>query len=139
MKRIFRWTLYGYAIYFVLTFIAMFISVAASEGTGLYDVGIALLAAIMITSPFLVLTSLVTGIASYMRRNQGEKQKLDFMPYEDSDYSRLERIMNQLSPQDRAFLERKLADKEVGLSDDGEIVSMNDLLDKNEEKSKRDW
>ena len=57
----------------------------------------------------------------------------------DMQDARLERIMEKLSPQERAYLERRLADQEVGLGDDGERVSMHDLLDEFDEKSKGDW
>jgi hypothetical protein len=135
MKRVFRWTLYGFAIYFILAFIAMFLGVAMGEGSSLYNVSIGLIAAVMCTLPFLVLTSIVTGIGSLMQRNHEGKQKRGLMPYMDYDDAHLERIMNRLSPQDRTYLERRLADREVGLSDDGEIVSLGEF----EEKSKRDW
>lgn len=139
MKKIFRWTLYGFAIYFVLAFIGIFFSVAVGEESAYYDVGIGLVAALMLTSPFLALTSLITGIGSYMRRDDEKRKKNEFMYGGDFDDARLERIMNQLSPQDQAYLERRLADREVGLSDDGEIVSMNDLLDEFEQKTSQDW
>jgi hypothetical protein len=140
MKRIFRWTLYGFAIYFVLAFIAIFAGIAVGEESELYNVFIGLVAALILTSPFLALTSLITGIGSYRQGKQDSKQKRDFMPYDDYGMqdARLERIMKQISPQDRAYLERRLADQEVGLGNDGEIISMDDLLNEYEEKSKRD-
>lgn len=141
MKRIFRWTLYGFAIYFVVAFIAIFAGIAVGESSEFYDIFIGLVAALMLTAPFLALTSLITGIGSWMQNRQDSKEKRDFMPYDDYGMqdARLERIMKQISPQDRAYLERRLADREVGLSDDGEIVSMSDLLDEFEQKSKNDW
>ena len=138
MEKIFRWTLYGFATYFILAFVGIFLGVAVGESSALYDTFIGLVAAVMCTSPFLILTSLITGIGSYLQRNKEKKKKHDFI-YGDFDDERIERIMSQLSPQDQAYLEQRLADREVGFGDDGEIVSMEDLLSEFEQKSKRDW
>ena len=81
------------------------------------------------TIPFIMLGILITGIYLLIYPNSERKQKRGF------ENARLD----QVSPQERAYLEQRLTDREVGLSDDGEIVSMNDLLDEFEQKTNQDW
>jgi hypothetical protein len=141
MRKWFRRLLVGVGVFSTYT-VLLFLAAMFLGGSGIYRTTLIVIGMVPIffILPLLVLGIIVTGIGTLLQGKQDSKQKRDFMPYDDYGMqdARLERIMKQISPQDRAYLERRLADQEVGLGNDGEIISMDDLLNEYEEKSKRD-
>lgn len=121
----------------VITLVIFFTAVAIGNEF-LLEAIINLMLALVCFSPFALVGIIAIRINSFMQNKQtGKKKKRDFMG--DAHYNDIgmQDIMSKLSPQERAYLERQLADREVGFGDDGEIVSMEDLLSDFEEKSKR--
>jgi hypothetical protein len=51
--------------------------------------------------------------------------------------SRLGRIMQRLSPDERDYLQQALDERLIGIGEDGELLSVDDLLDDAEPKAKR--
>ena len=56
--------------------------------------------------------------------------KREFTDFDFGDDSHLEEIMQRLSPEQQVYLENRLRNSRLGISsDDGELMSLNDLLD----------
>jgi hypothetical protein len=132
MRRIFKGSLYTLVGFFGLFFFAMILGAGFPDGTFLNNLGTGVMAATMCSTPILLLVAFVTGIGTLFERNTASatsKHKndfgMDFEPYP----ARLAGIMNQLSPDDRAYLEEQLANRRLGVSSDGELMSLDELLD----------
>jgi hypothetical protein len=69
----------------------------------------------------------ISWLASRGER-QAEKHKNDASLNFDADPLRLQSIMHQLSPADQTYLKQYLTARKLGVSDDGELMSLNDLL-----------
>jgi hypothetical protein len=118
----------------VMLFVAAFLAGATPENSTLYNTGMGLMVATACVSPFIGVSLLVSGIGSIMEtvnRNQSseKRKRKNRLPLEDMDDDhRIRRIMAQLTPPDRDYLHERLADRQLGLSDDGEMVSLDDIL-----------
>jgi hypothetical protein len=130
------WLSGGYLVSYLLgLFISIFLGVSFQESV-IADMASGLAAAILCTTPHVLLFMLITGIGTLREnRNEPEKRKRDMASeFYTSDEERLQRILNRLSADDREFLEAQLAGRNLGLHDDGEIVSLTDLLDDQESR-----
>ena len=132
MRRIFKGSLYTLLGFFVIFFVAVIFGAGFPDESFLRNFGTGLMAAVMCSSPLVLVTALITGIGTWFERNTAEsfeKRKnelgVSFEPYP----ARLSRIMSQLSPDDRAYLEEQLANRRLGVSGDGELMSLDELLD----------
>lgn len=96
-----------------------------------------LLGAMIFSLPFLLLGILATGLEILIKSNQKKKKKYNLMYEIGSDDVQLQYIMRKLSPEERTYLDERLAEREMGIRDDGEMVSIDELLSEFEEKSKR--
>ncbi|MDQ7028169.1 MAG: hypothetical protein Q9P44_21710, partial [Anaerolineae bacterium] len=135
MRRIFKGSLYTMLGFFGIFFFAMILGAGFPNGSTAYSLGIGLAAAVVCSSPIVMLTALITGIGTLVERNSGSstkyknKRKNDFLADFDQNPRRLQHIMSQLSPDDRAYLQEELANRRLGVSNDGELISLDDLLD----------
>jgi hypothetical protein len=115
--------------------IAYFFGLVAAillQRTEMADFGVSLGTAIICTAPILLLFMIITGIGTLReRRDQSEeKRKRDWSAdFYSDDEQRLRQILDRLSADDRAFVESKLAGRSYRLNEDGEIVSLGELLD----------
>lgn len=121
------------ATVFLLITILLFVQ----DNTVLFDILTFFLGSLVCSLPFLLLGILATGLELLLKSTQ-KKKKIAEPSYTINDDMRLQDIMSKLFPQERAFLESRLAKREFGLGDDGEMLSVDDLLSEFEEKSKRD-
>lgn len=137
MRRIFKGSLYTMLGFLGIFFFAMILGAGFPDGTFLNNMGTGLLAAVMCSLPFVLLTTLITGIGTLVERRSGSssKRKNDLLADFEQNPRRLQYIMKQLSPDDRAYLQEHLANRRLGVSNDGELVSLDDLLD-NEQDDK---
>ena len=62
------------------------------------------------------------------------KLKNDMLVNAEDNPERLREIMHQLSPSDRAYLQRMLNAKRMGVSNDGELMSLDELLEADHEE-----
>ena len=133
MRRIFKGSMYTLLGFLVLFFFAMILGAGFPEGTTQYSLGIGVAAAVICSTPLVMLVMFVTGIASWIERNTGSasKRKNDLGMGVEPYPARLARIMNQLSSDDRAYLQEQLANRRLGVSSDGELMSLDELLDDN--------
>ena len=133
MRRIFKGSMYTLLGFFVLFFFAMILGAGFPDGTFLNNLGTGVMAATMCSTPILLLVAFVTGIGTLFERNTGSGSKLknDFGMALEPYPARLARIMNQLSPDDRTYLQEQLANRRLGVSSDGELMSLDELLDDN--------
>ncbi|MDQ7035386.1 MAG: hypothetical protein Q9P01_11280 [Anaerolineae bacterium] len=131
MRRIFKGSLYTMLGFFGIFFFAMILGAGFPDGTTAYSIGIGLAAAVVCSSPIVMLTALITGIGTLVERNSGSssKRKNDFLADFDQNPRRLQHIMSQLSPDDRAYLQEELANRRLGVSNDGELILLDDDSD----------
>lgn len=133
MQRIFRGSLYTLLGFLAIFFVAVIAGVGFPEGSLIYGLGTGLAAAVICTTPFVLLTSVITGIGTMIQRNTNlqmdEKLKNDFLADFDENPARIQQIMQQLSPSDRAYLQQVLSARRLGVSGDGELMSLDELLD----------
>ena len=66
------------------------------------------------------------------RFGSSSKRKNDFLADLDNHPARLQRILRQLSPEDRDYLQQQLAARRLGVSGDGELMTLDDLLADND-------
>jgi hypothetical protein len=130
MQQIFKWSRNALLAFIPLFFLGIVFGVTFGEGTLLGSFGTALLGAVACTTPFVALTALITGIGMMIEGRTGtsSKRKNDFLAEFDNNPARLQRILRQLSPEDRDYLQQQLAARRLGVSGDGELVTLDDLL-----------
>lgn len=127
MHDIFRWsrfTLILCAIIFALC--ALVAVIAAPEYMGLYDTATYQARIVLVLMPFAAITALLSGLALWYGRKSASKTDAE---------TRLARIMQRLSPDERDYLQRELNERLAGIGDDGELLSINDLRDKQESEA----
>ena len=136
MQRIFRASMYAFLGLLVLFFFSVILGAGFPEESFISNFGYGIVVAIVFTMPFLFLTALVTGVGSLFQRNtyDSEKMKNDFLTNFDGNPERLQDIMNQLSPSDRAYLQQELNTRRLGVSNDGEMMSLDELLEADQEE-----
>ena len=127
--KIFAYTLLGFI---PLLFIALFLGVGFPESSMLANIGDGLGVAVICTLPLIAILATITGIGAlierYLAGNFSEKQKRDVIMNVQVDSPDLQRILNRLSDSDREVLENYLTVHQLGLTDDGEMMSLDELL-----------
>lgn len=139
MKRTFKNSLMTLGAMVLISAFLFAIGVVTPESSPLYDLALGSLVFMFCSSPLVILLAIVSGIATLVNRGKGdEKQKREFTDFGFDDDSRLEEIMQRLSPEQQDYLENRLRNSRLGVSsDDGELMSLNDLLDDFDSKEKR--
>ena len=138
MRRIYRWSTYILLAFIPVFFAGAFMASAFAKGTMGYDIASGLLGAVVCTTPLVGLTALVAGVGNWRERRAGAsaKRKNDFIAEFEENPARLQDILRRLSPEDRAYLQQHLAASKLGVSDDGELMSLDELIARdNEEES----
>lgn len=97
---------------------------------------------LLCASPLVMLVTVFSGLGLLWQSatNTQKKKKSEYSDLSDFSFDsddEMDAIMARLTPEQQDFLQEKLAKRELGLGADGEIVSMNDLLDEFESKKKR--
>lgn len=132
MRRWFKRFAYTFVGFIPLFFLAMFLATGFPEGSFLSNIGDGLGVAAICTAPLVALLATITGIGTLIERftnqDSGEKQKREFSGNFQADSPELQRILNRLSASDREYLEDYLAARRLGLADDGEMMSLEDLI-----------
>lgn len=138
MRRTFLGSLFTLGAMVVLSSLLFGIGVAVGEMSALYSVALGGVVMMMCLSPMVVLIAIISGIGTainYFRGNAKQKRGYDDLAF-DEDIE-LDDIMAQLSPEQQAYLQERLRNARLGVGNDGELMSMNDLLNSYEEKEKR--
>lgn len=140
MERTFKGSLITLGAMFLIASFFVGLGVATPEGTLLNSIGAGGFITLLCSSPLVMLIAVVSGIRSLINRVQGagkkKKKKNDFADFSFADSNsdmQLEDIMRELSPQQQAYLERRLHSSRLGVGNDGELVSINDLLNEYDE------
>lgn len=138
MRRAFIGSLVTLGVMFIIASISVGIGVATPEGSLLNSVAAGTFITMLCSSPLVFLVALVTGIATLVERLQGkQKRKRSYENFAFDEDIELDDIMARLTPDQQAYLQEQLRSNRLGLGNDGELMSMNDLLDSYEEKEKR--
>ena len=141
MSRIFKWSRNTLLAFIPMFFFGILFAVTFGEGTLLGSFGTALIGAVFCTAPFVGLTALISGIGNLVeqRTRPHGKFKNDFLADVEQHPARLQQILNQLSPKDRAYLQQQLASRKLGVTDDGELMSLDELIaqDDSEDENRR--
>lgn len=138
MKRWFKNSLFTLGAMFILSAVAMGIGVAAGEKSFLYDPMLGVIVAMMCVSPLPIIIAIVTGIGTLIESTTGSgKQKRKNMGSGIHDDYQLQQIMNSLTPEQQIYLEERLRNSRLGVGNDGEIISMDDLFD--DDSSQQNW
>jgi hypothetical protein len=131
MRKWFQRSLWVGSAYFIGLFVAIMSSILYQD-SAVVQFATSFAVAIICTAPILLLFMIITGIGTLReRRDQSEeKRKRDWSAdFYSDDEQRLRQILDRLSADDRAFVESKLAGRSYRLNEDGEIVSLGELLD----------
>ena len=138
MKRWFKNTLFTLGAMFVLSAIAMGVGVAAGEKSFLYDPMLGVIVAMMCVSPLPIVIAIITGIGTLVESTTGSgKQKRKNIDIGIHDDARLRQIMQRLTPEQQIYLEERLRNNRLGVGNDGEIISMDDLFE--DDSSQQNW
>lgn len=136
MQRLYRFSAVFTMILFIACLATFGIQTAfTTEGSVLYE-NLSTLAGLIIFAigGSFALTALTGFVLA--RTGQGEQKKKkhgEAVEMLDED-ARLDHIMNQLSLEERDYLERLLEAKRLGVADDGELTSLDDLMQKYEKR-----
>jgi hypothetical protein len=139
MRRMYQWSSRVLLALIVLFILGMAISVGFPEETLIHNLSVVVGVFGMCMSPFIALIALITGIGTLVEGRVGtsSKRKNDYLADLDAHPDRLQRILRQLSPEDRDYLQQQLAVRKLGVAGDGELMSLDELLadDDSEERS----
>ncbi|MEM9952296.1 MAG: hypothetical protein AAF846_11875 [Chloroflexota bacterium] len=133
MERTFKGSLFTLGGMFLAMAIMFGLGVATPENSPIYNVALGTVVALMCSSPVVMLVAIISGVGSLINRTQGNqgkskrKREFDTFTYNNND-AVLEDIMEQLSPEQQAYLERRLQNSSMGVGNDGELISIDDLL-----------
>jgi hypothetical protein len=129
----------------MLLFVSVFLTAATPESSNIYNIGMGFLTATLCASPIVGLSLAVSGIGALVEKfntdeatgtlKRKRKRRLTLDDLDDSQ--RMRRIMAQLTPPDRDYLRERLAAQRLGLSDDGEMVSLDEVLSEYEDTSRQ--
>ncbi|MEO1644148.1 MAG: hypothetical protein AAFR67_03100 [Chloroflexota bacterium] len=127
-----------------LLFVVLFFGSVLTDGTVIGDWLANIIVFLLCASPLAVMYSLGTGAMLLWRRiNSVQKKSVAGGDYDFGatleDDSALADIMQQLTPEQQAYLEERLEERALGLGTDGELMSMDELLNEARgQKPKRD-
>ena len=138
MRRTFFGSLTTLGAMFILSAILFGISVGAGEASALYNIALGGVTMMMCLSPLVMLVTIVSGVGTLINWFRGnEKRKRGYEHFALDEDIELDDIMAQLSPEQQAYLQDRLRNKRLGVGNDGELMSMNELLSQYDEKDKR--
>jgi hypothetical protein len=130
MHRMYRWSSRVLLALIVMFVLGIAISAGFGEGTFVYAIGTVFGVFGACMSPFIALIALITGIGTLVEGRAGtsSKRKNDYLADLNTNPDRLQRILRQLSPEDRDYLQQQLAVRKLGVSGDGELMSLDELM-----------
>jgi hypothetical protein len=130
MHRMYRWSSRVLLALIVMFALGMAISVGFPEETLIHNLSVVVGVFSMCMTPFIALIAMITGIGTLVERRTGTstKRKNDYLAHLDNHPDRLQRILRQLSPEDRDYLQQQLAVRKLGVSGDGELMSLDELI-----------
>ncbi len=138
MRRAFIGSLVTLGVMFIIASISVGIGVATAEGSLLNSVAAGTFITMLCSSPLVFLVALVSGIATLVERLKGkQKRKRVYENFDFNEDIELDDIMARLTPDQQNYLQEQLRSNRLGLGNDGELMSMNELLNNFEEKEKR--
>jgi Zn-dependent protease with chaperone function len=125
MRDIFRWSRFALILSAVIFALCALVAViAAPEYMGLYDTATYQARIVLFIMPPAALICALSGLLlRYSRKSSAAAE------------TRLARIMQRLSPDEREYLQQELDERLAGIGDDGELLSLDELLDKQESKA----
>lgn len=139
MKRTFRDSLILFSLMLFLFCIMASVGGIVGRRTPLYDLTESTAFWLVLFSLPVILVTIASGIGTLLNRSQDKgkhKQKNTNFGYNND--SRIEEIMQRLSPEQRVYLENQLQNSRLGVNtDDGELMPLNDLLEDSDSKEKR--
>lgn len=143
MKRTFKGSLMALGAMVLISAFLFAIGVINPETSPLYDLALGGVVFMLCSSPLVILVAIVSGIATAISSFSGsgqEKKKRKFTDLGFDDDSRMDEIMRRLTPEQQVYLDNKLRNSRLGInSDDGELVSLDSLLNDFDKKEKRDF
>lgn len=141
MKRIFQWSAGLFALSFVGCAMAFSVGVGVGEEAAIYNLALGWTTFfLLLMIPLFLSLAISGGMLSLRRRREAQqggakaKRKYDTSLYDLSENERLDRIMARLSLEERDYLEELLVAREMGLTDDGELTSLDDVLEQFERR-----
>lgn len=138
MKRWFKNSLFTLGAMFVIAAVAIGVAVGAGEKSFLYNPMLGMFATMFCVSPLPTLIAIITGIGSLVENFSGQgKRKRDYTDFGFNDDYRMQEIMSHLSPEEQDYLQERLHNSRLGISDDGEITSLDDLFQ--EDEKRKNW
>jgi type VI protein secretion system component VasK len=122
LRKLYRWSRAALILSLVVFAICLLIAIfAPPRHMGLYDTAtyqarIALLALPLAA----ILCAISGGLLLYQRKASSKQPGLE---------NQMQQIMRRLAPEERDYLQEKLDQQLAGLNEEGELVSLDDLLD----------
>ena len=123
-RRIFRFTSWLVAIMGVLATI-FFLLGAFNNVPATSDMWMSIMASMICAGFPIAMVMAISGIAS----RTVDKDKMPYVNNIVSEDERLDNILNKLSDEEQDYIEGLIASKRMGIADDGELTSLDDLLD----------
>jgi len=121
LHKIYRWSRFA-LILSILIFVlcALVALIAPPQYMGLYDTATYQARIVLFIIPIAALVCAASGLPLIRRRKSATK---------DGTETRMTRIMQRLAPDEHDYLQERLDERIVGLGDDGELVSLDEIKD----------
>ena len=121
LHDVFRWSGRTLLISVVIFMLCALVAVLAPPWhMGLYDTATYQARIVLFLMPPAALLWAASGLLLHYRRKSARKAGAE---------TRLDRIMQRLAPDERDYLQAKLDERLIGLGQDGELQTLDDLLD----------
>lgn len=125
LHKIYRWSRFALILSILIFMLCALVAmIAPPRYMGLYDTATYQARIVLFIIPIAALMCAASGLPLILRRKSTSK---------DGSETRMERIMHRLAPDERDYLQERLDERIVGLGDDGELMSLDEL---DEQKSR---
>lgn len=117
LGNIYRWSRFALILSIIIFALCALIALLAPPRyMGLYDTATYQARIVLFIMPVAALMWAVTGLTRLLRRKSANRAE-----------TRMARIMQRLAPDERDYLQQQLDERLVGIGDDGELLSLDDL------------
>ena len=118
LNKIYRWSRFALILSILIFALCALVAILASPRyMGLYDTATYQARIVLFIIPIAALVCAASGLPLLLRRK-------------DNTETRMADIMQRLAPDERDYLQERLDEQIVGIGDDGELLSLDDLDEK---------
>ena len=120
-RQIYHWSRFALILSIIVFTICLLVAIIAPPRyMGLYDTATYQARIVLFIIPITAIICAISGFPLLRQRKSAEKGKSE---------TQMARIMQRLAPNERDYLQQQLDDRLVSLGEDGELVSLDELIE----------